>query len=72
MLLACDKIQVAPENTLYVGDHIRDIEAGLNAGNRTAAAAWGYIDADDDPANWGAHELFRTPSDLNQYLEQLL
>lgn len=43
-----------PAQAIYIGDHARDIEAGRNAGMYTIAAAYGYIDADDDPDLWGA------------------
>ena len=54
MYLAAKKLERHPARTLYVGDHLRDIQAGRNAGMRTVAALYGYIEADDDPAQWGA------------------
>ncbi len=52
--LACKTIQVAPERCICIGDHRRDVESGLNAGTSTIAAGYGYLDPDDDPADWGA------------------
>lgn len=40
--LACDLLGVKPADTLFVGDDIRDIQAGLAAGTRTAAIHYGY------------------------------
>ena len=40
--LACGILGVAPENTLFVGDDIRDIQAGQAAGTQTAAVHYGY------------------------------
>jgi phosphoglycolate phosphatase-like HAD superfamily hydrolase len=47
-----------------VGDHIRDIEAGRSAGIYTIAAAYGYIEAHDDPATWNADVIANNSSDL--------
>ena len=47
-------LEVGPAEAVYVGDHLRDIEAGRGAGMYTIAAAYGYIEPDDDPAAWGA------------------
>jgi phosphoglycolate phosphatase len=48
--LACGMVDVAPEETLFVGDDIRDIQAGRAAGTQTAAAYYGYgaYEMDDD------------------------
>ena len=45
--LACGMMDVAPAETLFVGDDIRDIQAGRAAGTLTAAVYYGY----------GSHEL---------------
>lgn len=44
VLLACDALQLAPINTVMVGDDERDIQAGRNAGCATASVSWGYGD----------------------------
>lgn len=53
--LACLELGVEPKDTVYIGDHLRDIEAGLSAGTTTIAATYGYIDDNEDPLSWGAH-----------------
>ncbi len=50
----CSELGCSVHEAIYVGDHQRDIEAGRRAGMYTIAAAYGYIEADDDPQNWGA------------------
>ena len=50
----CRDLDCAPHEAIYVGDHLRDIEAGRSAGMYTIAAAYGYIEPEDDPASWGA------------------
>lgn len=54
LLRNCRELGCEPQQAIYVGDHQRDIEAGLRAGMFTIAALYGYIEADDDPALWGA------------------
>jgi len=64
ILLACHQLGVKPENTVYIGDHLRDIEAGLNAGTTTIAVAYGYIDKHEDPSSWGAHHTVDCATEL--------
>jgi len=54
ILLACSEIATAPKDCLYVGDHVRDIDAGRAAGTRNIAAAWGYIEATENINDWQA------------------
>lgn len=55
LFLNCEQLGCSPDEAIYVGDHLRDIEAGRQAGMYTIAATYGYIEAHDDPANWGAN-----------------
>ncbi|MEP1470580.1 MAG: HAD-IA family hydrolase [Halieaceae bacterium] len=55
LYLNCRHLDCAPANSIYIGDHKRDIEAGRRAGMFTIAATYGYIEAHDDPAAWGAN-----------------
>ena len=64
VLFALKETGTAPENALYVGDHIRDIECGNRAGTQTAAASWGYIAESDSVADWNAGFICRRPEDL--------
>jgi len=50
----CRDLNCAPHEAIYVGDHLRDIEAGRRAGMYTIAAAYGYIEPGDNPSSWGA------------------
>ena len=67
VLHACDILKVDPARTLFVGDDVRDIEAGRAAGTRTIAAAWGYLNG-GDPADWNAHAIAGSVAELPQYL----
>ena len=64
IILACNKLGIKPENTVYIGDHIRDIQAGANAGAMTIAAAYGYIEKYDDASKWHANFIANQPEDL--------
>lgn len=39
-LLACERLGVRPEEALFVGDSIYDIQCGKNAGNKTCAVTY--------------------------------
>ena len=43
LLLALEKLQVAPQEAVYVGDSRHDMQAGRAAGIRTVAALWGPV-----------------------------
>jgi len=64
LYLNCLQLNCAPHRTIYVGDHHRDIQAGKHAGMYTIAAAYGYIEPDDDANNWGAHAVVRDSTAL--------
>jgi 2-phosphoglycolate phosphatase len=68
MLLACDIAGVDAQNSIYVGDAERDIEAGQGAGMATIAASYGYITADDDPREWDADVIATTTEELTQII----
>ena len=70
LLSACNKLGIAPDHCIYVGDHRRDIEAGINANTTTIAALYGYIDQQDPPDQWQADLLIQSPSDLLNWLKQ--
>ena len=63
---ACTLADVLPQDCIYVGDALRDIEAGSNAGMATVAAGYGYILADDNPRDWGADEFAGDSHELVQ------
>lgn len=68
LLLGCDMIGVDPDTAIYVGDALRDIEAGRRAGMATVAAGYGYITEDDDPREWDADVIATTTDELSQIL----
>lgn len=72
ILLSCTNLGVAPENTVYVGDHKRDIDAGKAAGCFTVAAVYGYIADNDDPSLWQADASARSSEELATMLTRML
>ena len=42
ILLACKKLDVAPDNTIYLGDHLNDLMAGQAAGTKVLGCLYGY------------------------------
>lgn len=59
---------VDPTGCVYVGDDLRDVEAGRAAGMRTVAAAYGYCGEHEPPHRWGADALIEHPRDLHRLL----
>ncbi len=72
LLLNCQHLRCPPNQVIYVGDHMRDIDAGRAAGMTTVAAAYGYIEADQDPYQWGADAVVEHSQQLSHTLRQLL
>jgi phosphoglycolate phosphatase len=68
LLLACKEAQVNPENCIYIGDAARDIEAGKAAGMKTVVALFGYIDKIDNPSEWGADAMIKSPAEILKLL----
>lgn len=68
MFHACDLINEKAEDCLYIGDNIRDIEAGKNANMQTVAASYGYLEPDDNIAEWQADLTIEHPSDILKWI----
>lgn len=78
MILATDRLTAKfgtvfdPKACIYVGDHIRDIQAGKSAGMTTVVAGFGYLSAQDrvQLPTWGADKIVETPEQLKQFILQ--
>jgi 2-phosphoglycolate phosphatase len=64
LIVAAKTIGVKCENCIYIGDDKRDIDAGNSANMITLSAAYGYIEADTNLANWKADGNLNQPLDL--------
>ena len=68
---ACKKMKCDPTSTLFVGDAKRDIEAGIKAGTKTAVALYGYINESENPEDWGADRMIKSPYEIDTILDEL-
>lgn len=71
LLEAAARLGLAPEQCWYVGDDLRDIQAGQAASMLTIACGWGYCGA-TEPQSWQADYLLDTPHALLTLLRQTL
>lgn len=74
MYLAANRIHVAAEDCIYVGDHPRDIDAGRHANMYTILAAYGYLPLQhkDDLTAWRADCIVNTVEELHQAMHQII
>jgi len=70
LLEAARRLSLKPQDCWYVGDDLRDIQAGHAAEMATIAAAWGYC-GHQEPTEWGATALVETPLDLITLIDRL-
>lgn len=68
LLLAARLLACEPANCLYVGDDLRDVQAGIAAGMCTIAARYGYLGSDLPPEQWGADHIVDHPREIADLL----
>ena len=54
LLHAARELRVPPERCVYVGDDLRDVQAGIAAGMPTLVAKWGYLGTGAPCEQWPA------------------
>jgi phosphoglycolate phosphatase len=64
LLEATRRMGVDPARCLYVGDDLRDVQAGRAAGMGTVAVAWGYLGQGEPIDTWGADHQINLPAEL--------
>ena len=69
LLEAARRIGVDPARCVYVGDDLRDVQAGRAAGMATLAAAWGYLGQGEPIHAWGADAVIEDPHGLLNWLD---
>jgi len=69
LVLAANMLNLAAQDIAYVGDDLRDIQAGQAASMRTIAARWGYLGVDTPIENWQADWIADTPGALRSIFE---
>lgn len=70
LLEAARRLRLDPVHCLYVGDDLRDIQAGQAAGMRTLAAAWGYLGAAAPIDQWGADAIVQGAQEVMRWLQR--
>lgn len=68
LLEASRRLGLRPAACVYVGDDLRDVQAGRAAGMATVVAGWGYLGAGDAAEAWGADAIAASPSSLLNWL----
>ena len=71
LLYAAEQLAMRPEHIVYIGDDLRDVQAGFAAGMVTVAAAYGYCGTDLPPAKWHAQHIVDSPRQLQLLLHEL-
>ncbi|CAH2788673.1 MAG: Similar to phosphoglycolate phosphatase, clustered with ubiquinone biosynthesis SAM-dependent O-methyltransferase [uncultured Paraburkholderia sp.] len=71
LLYAARALDTAAERIVYVGDDLRDVQAGFAAGMKTVAAAYGYCGDDIPPTQWHAQHVVQSPAELQRLLRDI-
>jgi 2-phosphoglycolate phosphatase len=69
LLEAARRLGLPPAACVYVGDDLRDVQAGRAAGMATVAAAWGYLGQGEAIEHWSADKCVETPAQLLDWLQ---
>ena len=69
LLEAARSIGVDASACVYIGDDLRDVQAGRAAGMVTVAVAWGYLGLGDAIEAWGADHIIESPHELLKTLD---
>ena len=69
---ACEQTGFETSDCIFVGDHLRDIEAAKLAGANSIAVSYGYLAINDNPHEWGADHIVERPEELSELLLDLL
>jgi N-acetyl-D-muramate 6-phosphate phosphatase len=64
LLEAARRLALPAEACLYVGDDLRDVQAGRAAGMSTVAVRWGYLGVGEAIEHWGADHVIDAPDQL--------
>lgn len=72
LLLACEQLDISPQQTIYLGDDQRDIQAATAAHMPSIAVGYGYHGPDENPQDWGATHYVKDTAQLTATLLSLL
>ena len=68
LLHAARALDVPPSRCVYVGDDLRDVQAGIAAGMATLIARWGYLGTGEPHDSWPATGGADRPLDILDWL----
>jgi N-acetyl-D-muramate 6-phosphate phosphatase len=68
LLEAARRLGVEPSRCVYLGDDLRDVQAGRAAGMAVLAAAWGYLGRGESVHRWQADAVLSEPRELLNWL----
>ncbi len=71
ILKACEELSANIERTVYIGDHVRDIQSAKNADVIAIAAAYGYLGADARVEEWYADFIVQESNQILGLLNTL-
>ena len=69
LLEAARRLGIEASACAYVGDDLRDVQAGTAAGMVTVAVTWGYLGLGEPVESWGAAHVIESPLELLQRLQ---
>jgi len=69
LLEGARRLALQAQHCVYIGDDLRDMQAGRAAGMAVLAAAWGYLGQAEPVSAWGADAVLPDPAALLQWLE---
>lgn len=71
IFLALEKLGLTSERAIYIGDHMRDIQAAKNADVIAIAAAYGYLAEDAKVEEWYADFILQSSEQTTSLLNLL-
>ncbi|MDG2253215.1 MAG: HAD family hydrolase [Methylophilaceae bacterium] len=64
LIRACNSLDVDTNDTIYIGDGLRDIQAAISAKMKSVLACYGYLKTNDDIESWGADFFIHHPDEI--------
>jgi phosphoglycolate phosphatase len=68
ILQACNKLNVTPDDTIYLGDHLNDLMAGEAAGTKVIGCLYGYS-LDQNIINSKGYNCVKNVSEITSHLD---
>ena len=68
ILLACKKLNISPNDTIYLGDHLNDLRAGIAAGTKVIGCLYGYS-LDEDSLKSDSYTYVKNVSEIISHID---